>query len=284
MRCLWLAVSMLVLSMLTGCQESSAPAEPSPMVSTNARSGPAEISLTLNRESMRTVDRLTIEIESYGWDGAAIDPPSFDPTTAGWTVISRVDTPLLFSDGGPKRQVTVVLEPFLAGTYEIPAVSVDWTLPTGERGIVATEPLRIDVASVLDDNDVGDIAGPTNIVLPHAPQTGGETRLAFVVGGAIVVTLGVVLAVAMCLRRAPTKDTTPLERLRALQSSDCADTIAAAIADALHRSSERSDSTSGILSEVEHARYGRKPMTHDRALQLLRQTIALLAPGPGGAA
>ncbi|MEQ8769764.1 MAG: hypothetical protein RIB60_04565 [Phycisphaerales bacterium] len=286
MRVVGAVLFLATTFILAGCEDRSAPPVPEPHVMTSARSGPAGLVVTLDRDAMRTVDRLRVRIEADATDGAEIDPPTFDPASTGWTVISRTDEPLAFTDAGPVRRSSVVLEPFLEGTYELPPVTLEWAMPSGERGVVSTEPLRVEVSSVLAADDNGDLAGPVGMVRPDPPAPDDSRLRTIAVGGGIVLVIVGVTGWWLAARRTKPADPSPADQLRALARSSTtdADRIGAAVAECLRRSRVKSNAAREIIDAFDRARYGRMPMSDDRARSLLNEAIDALERGPEGSA
>ncbi len=278
MRPRGVTLALVVLTLPTGCERRTAPPAPEPQVVTSARSGPAGLVVTLDQETLRTVDRLQVRIEADAVDGASIGPPAFDAAAAGWTVVSRTDQPLMFTDAGPVRRSVVMLEPFLAGTYELPPVTLEWTLPSGEQGVVSTESMGVEVRSVLAADDVGDLAGPTGMIRPAPPERDERRAETLAVSAAI---LAVVVGVGgwwALARRRVREAPRPVDQLRAMAKSNDTDAerIGGAVADSLRRSHPKSEAAREVLDEIDRARYGRMPLSDARAGALLAEAIRIL--------
>lgn len=271
-------IVMVALVLLVGCAGESSPVDAEAPIETSAQSGPATITVTLDRDSMRTVDRLQVLIDAQAIDGAEIAMPLFDPEDQGWTVITRTDRPLLMTDAGPARRTELVLEPFLEGVYEVPPATLEWTLESGELGVVSTEPLRVQVASVLGSDDTGELAGPIGIVHPDPPEPESGSAVIFVVAGMVV--LGIVAVMVWRFMRGigRVERASFVEGLKQLRDTNVADAdeIGAAVSDALRRSGNTSLEARSVLDEFDRARFGREPVTPQRSRELLDEGIAIL--------
>lgn len=277
------ALAGIACVFLAACERTpEPPPAPPPAVSASARSGPAEITVELDAVDVRTVDRVAVTIIASAVDGAHLTVPEFDPTEAGWTVVSRTDAPILYTDAGPARRARVVLEPFLEGDYEIPPVAVAWSLADGASGEVRSEPLAVSVRSVLTENDSTELAGARPMIQPPAPPNDQpDAAMLALAGGAAV--LAITGAAWWLLRRKPgTPPETAADRLARLERDPATDldALCAATAAALRAGAMRSDTARALIDEADRVRYGRAPTTPERARAMASKALALLAQAP----
>ncbi len=275
-------MAILMLVSLAGCGGEAPPPTDEPAVTTSARSGPVAVEVALDRETMRTVDRLRVTITAVASDGAAPNIPEFDPESAGWTVIARTDEPLRATDAGLERRAQIILEPFLDGAYEVPPVTVSWTLDHSEPGSVRTEPLPVSVVSVLPPDDPGDLAGPVGMALPSEPEPAGVPVLAIAAAACVCFAIAGGLAWYLITHRPTATGAPSVERLRVLDRAGDADpeSICAAVSDALRREPVRTQTASDLLAETDRVRFGRAPITPERSRALLRDAIRALEGSP----
>ena len=150
--------------------------------------GPMALTLQTSAETISTAETLSLTLSATLEDGHSVAFPEYPapatpeapaPEAAPDTVPPEFTSagyedaaPVLGEDGRVTRSRTYRLDPFLAGSYTIPPLSVGfWKEVEGEdkKSTVETEPVSISVASVIPANaapGVMDIAGPVSVQDP----------------------------------------------------------------------------------------------------------------------
>jgi hypothetical protein len=280
-------VAVLVLgaalaSAVPGCRRQAEPAPAPTGPSSTAAAGPAHLTLTADRDTMRTVDRLTVTLEAVGDPGVRLDAPDFDPSEAGWTLVSRLDDPpRADAHGRAVLTSTITLEPFLEGEYTLPPATLAFTPAQGQPSTLSTEPLSISVASVLDPEDPAELSEPAAMLAappPPEPQSGLGIAPWLIAGAAAVAAVGIGVALR---RRTPRPITTPVDDLRRLLSLAEVepDAAYAAIARALNTHPAPGPEARALADEADRVRYGRAPASPQRAAAAVREALDLLTRG-----
>lgn len=139
--------------------------------------GGITVTVKVNRRSITVADRVELILEAVVSESADLEWPQISGKLGEFTVTGISLAPPRLVDGNRvRREGRYELEPFLAGDYEIPPLSIR----LGGGRAVETEPVRIRVISVLPPGDqapeIKEIAPP--IELP------GPSRWPYMVAGA----------------------------------------------------------------------------------------------------
>lgn len=169
---------------LAGCGTHQAVEDPPTGATATYERGPMALTLSTSADLITTVETLELHLEATLEDGYEVQFPAYPQAEAEPTsdegdednVFTLADyedaAPVLLDDGRVRRQRTYFLEPFLDGTYTIPALEVRYgaaeqTDDTWLR--METEPLAITVASVLEpgaEPALEALAGPVSVQDP----------------------------------------------------------------------------------------------------------------------
>jgi len=264
---------------LTGCTRESTDQRPEPALVSSVQSGPVELRVETDRDTLRTVDRVVVLVSVMLAPGASLDDLTIDAESEGWSTIEdRRSPPSTIDDARTLHERTLTLEPFLEGDYIVPTVSASWSL--GERsGIAATDPLTIPVTSVLTEDDAPELSEaralpPESIAEAGAANPWLAMTLKF--GWAVALMIG--LALWILLRRSkPDPARAILARLErvAADPTDPGEACAEAAA-ALRTLSggADSDSTHRLIDELDDARFAQAEPDADRARSLVTDAIA----------
>lgn len=126
----------------------------------------ARLTLSLDRESMTTADSVLLRLEVECAESDEVGFPDSPDRIGEFAVIREDSLPARLVDGGRvARGRDYLLQPFLPGEYEVPALEV--TL--NETSRVSTEPVKLAVQSVLEDAqtaELRDITEPVDMPLP----------------------------------------------------------------------------------------------------------------------
>lgn len=169
------------------------------------------VRMSVDRSTMTTADRLrvTLVIETMqGIKHAEFDPPLPEPPSGRlgeWTVASIAvrDQPV-----SPTHRTTehlIVLEPFLEGMKTIPSMRVRLTGDVGTAE-VRTEPVGIEVASVLSDSDreaeqLALSPAPDSVALTLPAKSRSELQWPLIAGAAALSAVTIGLWARYVLRR-----------------------------------------------------------------------------------
>jgi hypothetical protein len=106
--------------------------------------------VSVSKTNLTTTSRVTVELQLYhpadeDWSHEA---PNFE----GWTVREHVqlDSELYFGRTVRRRE-RYLLEPFLAGTYTVPAMAFRYLYPARRKLMLETAPFTLEVRSMLAD-------------------------------------------------------------------------------------------------------------------------------------
>lgn len=148
-----------------GWQDSGSSAADFP-IRRNYESDGVHLQLSLDRESMTTAESLLLRLEIECAEDDEVEFPDARDGLGEFAVVEESTLPDRLRDGGRVvRGREYVLQPFLPGDYELPALEV--TL--NESSQVSTEPVKLAVQSVLEDPqsaELRDITEPVDIPVP----------------------------------------------------------------------------------------------------------------------
>lgn len=180
-----------------------------PAMTRSAESAPLRVELTLNKASITTAQRVRLTIATEAGESVDVTLPDLDASLDDWAVTR---------EGEPVRsvrenRVTTVrsyrLEPFLPGTYDAPALTFAWSdSESGESGELVTEPLAVEVVSVLDAEGGED---PADIKSIAAPGREIDWPLVALIGAGGLAVLGAVAA--LLIARARREKPIPTDRV-----------------------------------------------------------------------
>lgn len=160
------------LSGLPACtrHEGSEPGGGQPYTRTYS-APPLQVALHLDRTEITTAERLALQLTATLPEGYRAEFPSITEQLGDFTVIDQHRSqPRLATNNLVELQVNVLLEPFLAGSYTIPPLSIralreeasDTTIPE-----VQTEAIQITVQSLLPPGE--DAAAQIKDIRPPLP-------------------------------------------------------------------------------------------------------------------
>ena len=126
----------------------------------------ASLRLSLEREALTTAESVLMRLEVECAEADEVGFPDVEDGIGGFAVVREDRIPdRLLPDGRVARGREYLLEPFLPGTYEVPSLEV--TLNESAR--IATDPVEVQVTSVLDDAEdaeLRDISEPVDVPAP----------------------------------------------------------------------------------------------------------------------
>lgn len=182
-----------------GADQPAAPAQ-------RIEAGPVRLELSLDRASMNVAQALRLRLRVEAAQGVRVDLPAPQEKLGGFLVASvHDDPPILGADGTAPRTTlerTFTLEPFLPGTYEVPAIEVPWSRPaTGEQGAARTAPAGVRVLSLLPDTPATSSLDPGPIRGAYEPTPPRSWRPALLLGAGALAGLALGGAGLWALRR-----------------------------------------------------------------------------------
>ncbi len=182
-------------------------ASPRPLVSrTDDRLASARASV--DRDRIALTDRLTLALTldtPPGEDGSLPPLPSIGEKLGGWRVVSVAPRELRRSAaGGMARGADVVLEPFLPGEYEIPALEFRVKDERGSPGrTLRTAPLKVRVESLLDDSAASKTIGAERGIIDSTATNDHPWTIIGAAGGVLALAAAGAVVIARRRRRAP---------------------------------------------------------------------------------
>ena len=226
---LWLLVGAAVV-VCTGCGEDSGDVAASMEfeIDKSYERGPLSVHVRVEKSSMTIAETVTVELEAAIEERYDVQMPRIDEALQSFGMVdwrnlgSRLD-----EQGRVVRTYRYRLEPFLSGTYPIPAFTFGFhdVNDAADRHELATEPIEIEVVSLLgeqrDELVIADIEGVVEV------EEQASWLWVWVVGGAVVVVGG--LAAVVLLRRKKVMELVRIfkpahevayEKLRALVADD----------------------------------------------------------------
>lgn len=218
--CLFVSVACLGMS----CKRASQPAPepPAPAVSRVAEGEGVQMLVTLDRELVSTSELVTLRVHATFQPGLVLSTPEL----TGHDELSITETirtpPRRRADRAVEQSWTVSLEPDLPGPALAPGVKLTVRdTRTGSLAYIATEPIAVEVTSVLDADDATEV---TELRAIPAPPPEGESiwhTLRALVGGATFATLlligvGIVTVLLITRRLRPSSITHARRRINTL--------------------------------------------------------------------
>ena len=148
-----------------GWQDGGSSAAEFPIRRTYESDG-VRLELSLDRESLTTAESVLLRLEIECAEDDEVEFPVAQDGIGEFALVEEARLPDRLRDGGlVVRGREYVLQPFLPGEYEVPALEV--TL--NESSQVSTEPVKLAVRSVLDNPqsaELRDISEPVDIPVP----------------------------------------------------------------------------------------------------------------------
>jgi len=153
--------------------------------------GPISVELKVSRKEITIADRLTLVLQAEVQEDYEAEMPKFGEKLHQFGIVDYVVAPPRLADNGRVlSRRSYVLEPFLSGDYEIPAMTIlFWKKAEKDarKHEIQTEKLSIKVKSLLPAKaaklEIKDIAGPVELPAPrrgwlYAPIAGAAAALA----------------------------------------------------------------------------------------------------------
>lgn len=305
-----LAALMLLGAMLQviGCRRAPttvAPPPPSPGAVRVAESPIAALSVSLDTVRVATSGLLSVTARVTSTDDAQVSPPELPSTDSLRVVETRTEPTRRRPDGVIEQAWTMIVEPDLPGTFELPGVRVAVRdAKSGDVSFLTTEPVPVEVTSVLDGASSPEVSELRVVTAPPPPPGSITEAIGVATGGivlAAIVVAGLIGAgVYVLVRRTSSRSSIPSAR-RAMSRqrsalkdvpradlpgvlSDAARTLRACIAERaeldagammigeLMMSCPELASVGEIretLQSIEHIAYSGASVDHERADQLL---------------
>lgn len=196
---LWLlGIALMSLGACEGSDAGQAEQEPGDVASWIER-GPLRVHVGVDRDELTVAEALTLTIEASVEPGYVLDLPDLgdrdregDVSVAPMRIIDEHrESAHMDANGRIVESVTLVLEPYLPGEVEIPAISVRARLlrdaGAGEAVEASTRPIAVTVRSLLVSDDLvlpelRDVIDPTySIEVP----VGGVVAALAIAGGLV---------------------------------------------------------------------------------------------------
>ena len=175
-----LALALLAALLLVGC-ERGGPAAPADAAADAApkeqtfEDGLLRVTVRYDRTRMTTAQRLKLELVTALDDSFELEPIDLETSFgADWIVSAAASSGLdsTEEDGRTVRRHRFTLEPYMPGAVDAPAIEISYR----ERGTsggdtlrtLTTEPVRIEVTSVLAETDAFELGRIKGVVEPRS--------------------------------------------------------------------------------------------------------------------
>lgn len=152
--------------------------------------GPLSVSLRVERAKISVADRLRVVLEASAPETMDVELPGRTAKLGEFTVADfRASQPRLSAEGRVVHRSSYVLEPFLAGSYKLPPLTVRYAEKQSQgAGLreVLTEEVLVEVTSVLAEGEepqIKEIAEPVDMPAPWWPWVAGAAALAGLAAG-----------------------------------------------------------------------------------------------------
>jgi BatD DUF11 like domain len=153
--------------------------------SQNYTAGPITLHQQVNRKEITVADQLELSLEASAPENIKLKFPAYSASLGDFTLKETRDLPAVMTGTGENLQIrhriTYILEPYLSGTYTIPAMTITYS-ENDTASVVSeleTEKIEIQVKSLLDQDTgqavIKDIKPP--LLLPP-----NNLRLALLIG------------------------------------------------------------------------------------------------------
>jgi hypothetical protein len=209
-------LSILMMLVVLGCADRSSPTDTS-ITRTHTEHG-VTIETRVESNEIGLADRIWVDDRVTWSDRTA---PVFEPRDwidTEWTLIDETSSPPALQDGVYSIQRRSLIEPFLPGTYTIPAGVVRVTLDTDtEPTLIANEPIEIEVVGVLPEQDSGELNAIPDVTRPIADNK--EDTIPIIIAGAALALVSLGMVIVLLRRNTQTPPVrSMLEELRSIQS------------------------------------------------------------------
>ena len=199
-----LGALLAVLTLLAGCAPPAADGDTRSAgweVEQADAGGGAELAVRLDRSRITTAEWLRLEVEVTAAEGRAVQLPTAEALERGSLRVERTQTlqPELLNDGLVRWVRRFELQPFLAGEYAVPALTVAVADADGGETLLRSASIPVTVASVLAPHETTqrprEVAAPVTV----APRPG---HLALLGGLALAAAGGAAASMVVLRRRA----------------------------------------------------------------------------------
>ena len=198
-------LAVLALSaLLAGCARP-APDEDSPAAGWHVEqadaAGGATLAVRLDRSRITTAEWVLLEVEVAAAEGRVVQFPAAAALQKGSLRVERTQTlqPELLDSGLVRWVRRFELQPFLAGDYAVPGLTIAVADAAGGETRLRSEPIPVTVVSVLDPAET--TARPREVAAPVAvaPRPG---HVALLGGIALAAAVGAAALIVVLRRRA----------------------------------------------------------------------------------
>jgi hypothetical protein len=155
------------------------------------------VRLSVNKVSATVADRIELVMEAAAPSGVRVEWPEIGAALGGLDVLGVEEASFSPGDGRVGERRVVLLEAFLPGDRELPRMEVRFVDAGGASCVVATEAVKIAVASLLE----GEAGAGAEPALRGVVEPEPEGTPWWVWGAGAVVVLGVAGLTALALRR-----------------------------------------------------------------------------------
>lgn len=197
----WVSTALLVTCALAGACDRPAPepaaSERPPAAMRTAESPIASLAVSIPRDSISTSDLLEVTARVASTDDAQVSKPELPSSEDLRLLETRAEPAKRRADGVIEQVWTMVLEPDLPGSFEIPGVRVAIrNARSGEVTFLTTEDWPIRVTSVLDESVGAEVSELRAAPAPPPPAGKISEALGAVTAGVVIAAILVIALAA----------------------------------------------------------------------------------------
>ncbi|MFC1523920.1 hypothetical protein ACFL6N_03935, partial [Thermodesulfobacteriota bacterium] len=159
---------LLILALLCGCsaeEEGRGPAPPE--IEKTYVNDPFQLVLSVSEQEISVAGQTLLGLRASAPEQYTVEFPAFNGQLGEFTILDiRTPDPELLPGGHVQVEKTLVVEPFLAGDYTLPAMKIMIREAEGIAGEFITEEIAISVHSLLGDEpdpQLGDLMPPESL-------------------------------------------------------------------------------------------------------------------------
>jgi len=118
---------VLISGFAAGCHRSQPAADVPKPVEVKAKDGPVEMTVRTAKGQILVAEKLTLTIDVIAPDDVDIEMPKFDDQVGEFRIRRHRDEPSIPTDRGRRWRQEYELDQLIAGSYEIPSITVKYT-------------------------------------------------------------------------------------------------------------------------------------------------------------
>ncbi len=116
-----------------------------------------EVTASVDRQSAYIGDLLSYDVVITYDSSVQITPPAIGVNLGGFDVKDyKVSEERTLEDGRKQQELNFVMRTFTTGEYVIPPMPIEYMLPDSTKKVVASDPLKIEIKSLLAEGEAAD--------------------------------------------------------------------------------------------------------------------------------